>query len=428
MVTAANRDGHAGATVSAVIEEAGVSRPTFYEYFEDRDHCFLAALGEAQALLAERTAATVRDAAPEDAVAASITALVELARTHPAEARFLTNEPLGAGRLALGPRDGALEETANLIEAAERDLPGTAVTPDVSTVILLGAVHRLVGNRLRRGDPSLTRVHGDLQDWVARYRQRRARQRWRSPLPGAAPKGKLPVFAPVLAQAAPLPRGRPRLTAEEVAVNRRQRVLTAVATLAQTHGYEQTTVADIARAARVDTKVFYRLFKDKQDAFMSYHEHGFQQLMGAMAQAFFNAEEWPERAWRSGLAFMALLEADPLIAHTGFVEAYSVGPRAIQRVEDSHTAFTIFLQEGYRHTDDAGGGGPEPPGRLALEGIVAASFEIVYRQVRAGRTQDLSRMLGQMGAFVLTPFLGPAEANRFIARQLVKAKPRARRA
>ncbi|MGO9762078.1 MAG: TetR/AcrR family transcriptional regulator, partial [Solirubrobacteraceae bacterium] len=37
MVATANRDGYAGANVSAVIAEAGVSRPTFYEHFEDRD-------------------------------------------------------------------------------------------------------------------------------------------------------------------------------------------------------------------------------------------------------------------------------------------------------------------------------------------------------------------------------------------------------
>ena len=37
MIAAANRDGYAGANVSAVIEQAGVSRPTFYDYFADRD-------------------------------------------------------------------------------------------------------------------------------------------------------------------------------------------------------------------------------------------------------------------------------------------------------------------------------------------------------------------------------------------------------
>ncbi len=42
MVMAARRHGYAGANVSRVIARAGVSRPTFYEYFADKDDCFLA--------------------------------------------------------------------------------------------------------------------------------------------------------------------------------------------------------------------------------------------------------------------------------------------------------------------------------------------------------------------------------------------------
>jgi AcrR family transcriptional regulator len=33
VITVANRDGSSRASVSAVIAEAGVSRPTFYDYF-----------------------------------------------------------------------------------------------------------------------------------------------------------------------------------------------------------------------------------------------------------------------------------------------------------------------------------------------------------------------------------------------------------
>src|SRR5580700_7013662 len=57
MITAANRDGYAGANVSAVITEAGVSRPTFYDYFEDRDDCFVATIVDVQ----ERLLGQVRE-------------------------------------------------------------------------------------------------------------------------------------------------------------------------------------------------------------------------------------------------------------------------------------------------------------------------------------------------------------------------------
>ena len=54
MIAAANRDGYAGANVTGVITQAGVSRPTFYDYFADRDDCFLAAISDSHQRLAGR--------------------------------------------------------------------------------------------------------------------------------------------------------------------------------------------------------------------------------------------------------------------------------------------------------------------------------------------------------------------------------------
>src|SRR5664280_1729963 len=108
MIAAANRDGYAQATVSAVIEQAGISRPTFYEYFADCDRCFLAAQDESQRLLLEDIRGAVQDAESEQATAAAVIALIEFARSEPAAARFLATEPLAAGRDALDIRDQGL--------------------------------------------------------------------------------------------------------------------------------------------------------------------------------------------------------------------------------------------------------------------------------------------------------------------------------
>src|SRR6185312_10113471 len=89
MITAANRDGYAGASVSAVIAEGGVSRPTFYEYFADRDACFLATILEVQDRLMIGLRDRVKGEAPQHALYASVRALIEFAAAEPAMARFL---------------------------------------------------------------------------------------------------------------------------------------------------------------------------------------------------------------------------------------------------------------------------------------------------------------------------------------------------
>ena len=109
------------------------------------------------------------------------------------------------------------------------------------------------------------------------------------------------------------------------------------------------------------------------------------------------------------------MDDTPTFAHVGFVEAYAVGPRAIQRVEDSRVAFTIFLQEGYRYQTEG-----KPPSRVALEAIITTIFEIVYLQTRASATPQAARLLPHIIHMCLTPFMGPAAANEFIEAKLAE--------
>jgi hypothetical protein len=132
--------------------------------------------------------------------------------------------------------------------------------------------------------------------------------------------------------------------------------------------------------------------------------------MSATAGAFFTGSSWPARMWAAGEAFTGFLESNPMIAHVGFVEAYAV-PGAVQRVEDSHVTFTVFLQEGYRHNPE------RVPPCLALEAIITSVFEMVYRGSRSGSQPRVSGMLESMAFLSLAPFLGPADANRLIDRK-----------
>ena len=59
MLETVNELGYRGLTVQDVLGRAGVSRPTFYEQFEDKEDCFLAAFDAAAARLRERIEAAV---------------------------------------------------------------------------------------------------------------------------------------------------------------------------------------------------------------------------------------------------------------------------------------------------------------------------------------------------------------------------------
>jgi AcrR family transcriptional regulator len=417
MITAANREGYAGANVSEVIAEAGVSRPTFYDYFADKDACFLAAVEDVQSRLLERVRDAIRQEPPERALQATVGALVGFAGAEPAMARFVTNEPLAGGPVALETRDRAIARIEQAIERRYQGLDPSTPVPDFSARALIGGCSRLLATRLRRGEPQLSGLHADLLAWLESYEQPLGEHRWRALKAGPAIDRSPYLPAEPMRSPAPLAPGRPRISEQEVAENQRRRIMFAAAKLAESKGYTATTVGDITKLAGVDGRAFYSMFADKQDAFMAVHELGFHEIMDVTASAFFTGSDWPERGWEARRAFVGFVEANPTVAHVGFVEAYAVGPGAVQRLDDSRAAFAMLLQEGYQHVPEG-----DRPSRVALDAIVATIFEIVYQRARAAGKPRLSGLLGHLAFLVLAPFLGPGEANAFIGRKLAEAK------
>ncbi len=413
MVEAANRHGYAGANVSAVIGEARVSRPTFYDYFADRDDCFRASIEDVQQELLDAVEQALQGRPAREATAGALGALVAYAGAEPGRARFLMGESMTGGAGALDVRDHGIKLIAAAIEAAERGSAPEEPLPDLDARVMIGGAYRILATRLRRGEAAISKLTEGLLAWVAAYQRPGSLRRWQMLSPGPVPARSphLPNV-PIQRMPAVLPPGRPRRAEQEVTENHRLRILYAAARMAEQKGYTASTVADITKLARVDGRVFYRIFADKREAFTAAHELGFQQVMDVTAKAFFAAEGWPKRSWEAGRALTQLLQENPLVAHVGLVEAYALGSSAAQRVEDSHVAFMFFLQEGLVHTAPA-----SPPSRVAMEAIISAIFEIVYLQARADGEPQIASMLGQITHLWLTPFLGIEQADAFIDAQ-----------
>jgi AcrR family transcriptional regulator len=418
MIAAVNRDGYVGASVSAVIANAGVSRPTFYEHFADREDCFKAAIEDVAAQTAALARAGIAARPASEAALATVEALVAFASAEPARARFAMSEALAGGSQARDARDAGIAAIAESLERALATAPQDSTAPDIEHRVLIGGVYRLIAPRLRRGEPAISRLADELERWLSSYARPLGEHRWRTlqPAPRGEPSPHVPD-APIQRMPNALPPGRPRISEEEVIENHRLRILYAAARMAERKGYIATTVADITNFAGVDGRVFYRLFSDKQDAFLAVHELGYAQLMDLTSKAFFSGATWPLRSWEAGRALTQVLEDNPLVAHVGFVEAYAVGPAAIQRVEDSHIAFTFFLHEGLVYRPQA-----HPPSGLAMEAIVTGIFEIIYLQSRDHGTPEVAAMLPHIAHLWLTPFLGSRESDEFIEAQQTGAQ------
>jgi AcrR family transcriptional regulator len=407
-------NGYAQSTVAQIARGAGISRATFYEHFEDKQDCFLAAQRELAEQLTDEVHGAMRDSTAVDAWRATVKALVGFALREPATFNVLTHEAMIAGPRAREERDelmGALGET---LEQAFAQVPDGAPAPDISAALAIGGVVRLLGVRLRRGEQSSEGLIGDLIEWIESYSTTAQPPRWRD----LAAHGAPPIAATVRPSGPPpprsLPKGRHRLPAETVAQIQRERIVHAAAAAIQGKSYANITVAEIVAAAGISREGFYTHFRDKGEVFAQVRELIFEQMVAATAGAFFEAQStWPERIWTTQSGFIGFVVSQPSFAYFGFVEAYALGPASALRVDEYMIAFTMFLQDGYRQRPEAA-----LLSRAAGEAIACAVMEIYTYYLRHHPAEELWKLAAPLAQMVLAPFIGVEAADGFVEGQL----------
>jgi AcrR family transcriptional regulator len=156
--------GYEEATVERVLAEAGVSRRTFYELFEDREDCFVAAYDDAMArVLRAVTDAYLDCEAPERRLERALEVLLELCAGDPDCARMCVVEVFAAGARARERRAEAMDRLARLVEHALGELRGDDRLDRLSAQALVGAVHELIFPPVDRRDvAALPGMAGDI--------------------------------------------------------------------------------------------------------------------------------------------------------------------------------------------------------------------------------------------------------------------------
>ncbi|MBS1878168.1 MAG: TetR/AcrR family transcriptional regulator [Actinobacteria bacterium] len=160
MLDAAATRGYREANVQDVIERAGVSRPTFYEHFTNKDDCFLAAFDAGARRLRSRiTTAAAGGEGWRVRLRLSLTAVLAFGVAEPHTARTLIVEARAAGPEATRRRINLLDDLARCLDAsADALLPGRRSRSALTAASVVGGVESVLYARLCREDC------GDLED------------------------------------------------------------------------------------------------------------------------------------------------------------------------------------------------------------------------------------------------------------------------
>jgi AcrR family transcriptional regulator len=168
MIEVAAERGYPETRVVDVIGLAGVSRKTFYELFDSKEDCFLAAYDVLLGNLFSNTAEGFesKPGAPwTERVATGLSVLLEHLAAHPDEARFAIVEVLAAGPKALARRDAALRQFTGFLDSGRAE---TAVElPGITSLSLAGGVNELLYSEILDGAASrLPSRLPDLMFWI----------------------------------------------------------------------------------------------------------------------------------------------------------------------------------------------------------------------------------------------------------------------
>jgi AcrR family transcriptional regulator len=149
--------GVGGVTVAHIVARAGVSRRTFYELFEDREDCVLAAFDLAVARAARRVLPAYRvPGSWQERIRAALCALLEFVEDEPGMATLCIVDALGAGPVVLERRSRIVGLLIDAVHEGRHEVRRGARPTRLTAEGVVGAILAVLYARLadQGGDPA----------------------------------------------------------------------------------------------------------------------------------------------------------------------------------------------------------------------------------------------------------------------------------
>lgn len=153
MTRTATEIGYNALTVQDVLSRAGISRPTFYEQFTDKEDCFLAAFDVSARRLRDRVKAAAGAAGPDwrAKLRACIAELLGFVAEEPEAARLVIVEARASSSAGLLRRDELLDRFAACIDDLVREDLDEAPSA-IAAAGVVGGIESVLYARLQKGE------------------------------------------------------------------------------------------------------------------------------------------------------------------------------------------------------------------------------------------------------------------------------------
>lgn len=198
----------------------------------------------------------------------------------------------------------------------------------------------------------------------------------------------------------------------------RRRLLAATVEFVFERGAQALTVATVCERAGLSRRTFYEIFSEREECLRAAFEDGIERVTRMVEQAVAGEEGWRERM-RAGLTGLLLsFDRDPGTGRLLVVEALSSGDRTLE-VRGRVLAQMVTVVDAGRREAKVG---REPP-PLTAEGVVGAVFGVIHARMLERDSRPLAELAGPLMAMIVQPYLGPAVAQKELARPACVERP-----
>jgi AcrR family transcriptional regulator len=196
-----------------------------------------------------------------------------------------------------------------------------------------------------------------------------------------------------------------------LAPSERERILRAAAELCVVRGFEELSVEEIVERAGSDTETFHNLFESIEDCVAASVNALTAQVLSEVSGSY-SADR---SEWDSGIlgmkAILELMAAHPSFAYLGYIVSRQTSPPRVQEVYRGATQMLRMMIERLWEYSEL-----KRQPRLAAQAALGGCEAVVRREIVAGRTEQLPRLLPELVYGATVPFLGQGEAMRLARR------------
>lgn len=384
MVELVAEHGYNAVAVTTLANRARVSKRDFYKHFAGKDECFLAAY-EAVVNQSARgiLAAAEGEAEWRERLRLGSLAFAGQLAASPDAARLALVEVFAAGAVAVERMLRASRLFEALVAKSFAPADGPPRLPRLVVKGIVAGGGQMARARLLSAGQRQPMLDGDeLMEWALSFCDEDVvRLRGLGVAAGAPP---------------------PATAAEIPLEDERALILAATAKLASKEGYATLTVPRVRTAAGVSRRSFDSHFEGVADCFLATLEMLSGRTLAAAAPFYLTADDWASGVHRMIASLCQHLACDSTFAGLTFLEAFWLGPEAIQWRSEMIAKLAAMLRRG----------APPAwlPSKFAAEASVGAMWGVIHHFVASGRGAQLPIAAPALSYIALAPALGGAAA------------------